>query len=109
VLLESDVPYLVDCNHIYTSVLEPPQNPAEVLCFPNPATDFLTFDLTNFPNEKFTLTIYNSNGQPVMNENNLHSSQLTIPVSQLGVDGLYFYTLSIDEKRFYSGKFLVQR
>jgi len=83
-------------------------NDVAVEIFPDPASDFIIFDLRNFPNGKFTLTIYNSNGQQVNHYSNLHSSQLKIPVSQLGADGLYFYTLNFDEK-IYSGKFLVQR
>lgn len=82
---------------------------ANLSIFPNPATDILTFDLSNFPNEKFSLTIFNSSGQQVMNESNLHSSQLKISVAQLGTDGLYFYSLNYDEKKFFTGKFLVQR
>jgi len=97
-----------DCNHIYTAVSEP-GNANEVFEFPNPATDFVTFDLTNVPNEKLKLTIYNSNGQQLNQYNNLHTDWLTIPVSQLGADGLYFYTVRIDDKKLFAGKFLIQR
>jgi hypothetical protein len=108
--------YSLDCDHLLTGISEI-ESAKSISIFPNPASTFITFDLSNFPNEKFTLTIYNSSGQQVNHYSNLHSSQLTIPVSQLGADGLYFYTVSFDDEnlsrfsvgKFYSGKFLVQR
>jgi Secretion system C-terminal sorting domain len=97
-----------DCDHVLTSISEiESQNSISV--FPNPASNFITFDLSNFPNEKFSITIYNSSGQQVSYYSNLHSSQLKIPVSQLSGNGLYFYSLNVEEKKIYSGKFLVQR
>jgi len=111
-----------DCDHFYTGTAEI-ESEISISVFPNPSSDFITFDLSNFPNEKFTLTIYNSNGQQVSHYSNLHSSQLStvsfgkIPVSQLGADGLYFYTMSFDAQnssrfsigKMFAGKLLVRR
>lgn len=96
------------CDELYTNILEG-EHQNSISAFPNPASDFITFDLRNFPNEKFTLAIYNSSGQQVNHFSNLHSSQVKIPVSQLGDDGLYFFALNFEENKIYSGKFLVQR
>lgn len=88
-LVESDGPYLFDCNHIFTGFSEA-EFENSISIFPNPASDFITFDLHNFPNEKFT--IYNSNGKQVNHfttqTSEIHSDQLQIPISQIGADGL---------------------
>ncbi|HYV90701.1 MAG TPA: T9SS type A sorting domain-containing protein [Chitinophagales bacterium] len=98
----------VSCDELYTDILEEGHQKS-ISVFPNPVSDFITFYPSNFPCEKFTLTIYNSNGQQLNDYNNLHSSQLKIPVTQLGADGLYFYTLSVDNQKIFAGKFMVQR
>ncbi|MEO5674113.1 MAG: T9SS type A sorting domain-containing protein [Chitinophagales bacterium] len=103
---------LTDCNHIYTDILEP-KSEKSISVFPNPASNFITFDLSNFRNEKFSITIYNSNGNQVNHfttqTSGIQSSQLQIPISQIGADGLYLYTMNFDNQKYFIGRFLVQR
>jgi len=107
-LLESLSFYSKDCDHVFTGISEVSSHQA-INIAPNPTNDFITFDLSDFLNEKFSITIYNSSGQQVNHYRNLHSPRLAIPVAQLGADGLYFYTINFDEKKIFSGKFLVQQ
>jgi hypothetical protein len=108
-LLENQGFYvLVDCNHIYTSTLLQTVN-IHYLAFPNPANDYIAFDLSNFTTSDCEITIYNSTGQLLKDFSSHHSTQLKIPVDEIGSDGMYFYTVRANSEKLFAGKFLIQR
>lgn len=106
-LLESLPVMGTDCDHIYTGINDLVGGPGPAV-FPNPAADFVTFDLST-PGLKSTITIYNSEGEQVQRYSNFHSPQLKINVSDIGADGLYFYMISVNAEKSETGAFLIQR
>lgn len=77
--------------------------------FPNPSTDFVIFEFNTFSSSSTEIFIYNSAGELLKQFSSLHSSQLKIPVNQIGTDGMYFYTVKLDDDYFFAGKFVIQR
>jgi hypothetical protein len=107
-LFESLFNYSYDCDHVYTGILEPGIE-ISINVFPNPATDFLTFDLNNFTPSDYEISIYSSTGQLLNHFSFFYSTQLKIPVDEIGGDGMYFYTLKENGEKLLVGKFLIQR
>lgn len=107
-LLENQGFYvLLDCNHIYTSTILQTVS-VNYLAFPNPAIDFIAFDLNNFATSDCEIFIYNSTGNLVNHSSPLLRTQIKIPVSEIGSDGMYFYTIKVNSEKLITGKFLVQ-
>ena len=77
--------------------------------FPNPAVEFILFDLSNKTIAKADLFIYSTTGVLLRKFNVTHSTQLQIPVDDIGGDGMYFYTVRTDDQQFFAGKFIIQR
>lgn len=99
---------LTDCNHIYTNVFSPTVE-LDNLVSPNPATDFIIFNLHNFATADCEISIYNSTGQTINHFSSRHSTQLKIPVSEIGNCGMYYYMMKVNDETFFEGKFLIQR
>ncbi len=64
----------------------------EAIVSPNPASDVVTFELKNVVNGKYTLHLFNSNGQNVL-EKKLSSDRENIYLQGLS-DGLYLYHIT---------------
>ncbi|MBK6483774.1 MAG: T9SS type A sorting domain-containing protein [Chitinophagaceae bacterium] len=76
--------------------------------FPNPSSDFITFDLGNVVATQAELFIYSSTGVLLKQFSVSHSTQLRIPVDDIGSDGMYFYTVRTNDQQFFAGKFIIQ-
>lgn len=81
----------------------------EVDLYPNPASDLITFDFVNVASAKAELFIYNNCGVLLQQIPVSHSTQLRIPVDDIGSGEMYFYTMRTDDQQFLAGKFIIQR
>ncbi len=81
---------------------------AALLVFPNPASDFITIDLSELEGEKATLLIYDASGQ-LIRTLDASTNQLLLAVDAIGSDGMYFYTLKTIDQQDIRGKFVIQR
>lgn len=81
---------------------------AALLIFPNPASDFITIDLSELEGEKATLLIYDASGQLIRTLDTSTNQQL-LAVDAIGSDGMYFYTLKTTDRQDIRGKFVIQR
>ena len=96
------------CNEIYTST--PNIVPANsISVFPNPSNDFVTFNFSGLNLTNPSLNIYYSDGRLIQNFTALPLSQLSIPASVLGHDGLYFYVLKSNGEKVSTGTFLLMK
>ena len=77
--------------------------------YPNPSSDFITFDLGTIVATQAELFIYNTSGALRIQLPVTHSAQLQISVDDIGSDGMYFYTVRTDDQQFFAGKFIIQR
>ncbi|PKP54081.1 MAG: hypothetical protein CVT92_00680 [Bacteroidetes bacterium HGW-Bacteroidetes-1] len=78
--------------------------------FPNPASNRVNFDF-DFPNEVKTasLKIYNLLGQPVAEHAfQQKNGKVSIPVDQL-LEGIYLYSLSLNNKPVVTKKLIIRR
>lgn len=81
---------------------------AGLMVYPNPATDFIMFDLGHAVAETATLSLYNTYGQ-MLTQFEVSGSQLRLTVDEVGADGMYFYTLKTEGQPEIRGKFNIQR
>jgi hypothetical protein len=77
--------------------------------FPNPANEFIYFDFSNALPGKADIFIYSTTGILLQKICISHSTELQIPVDDIGSDGMYFYTVRTSEQQFFAGKFIIQR
>lgn len=76
--------------------------------YPNPTSKHIRIEFNNTNNESFTLTVYNSIGQKVIQRPNVYSG-LTLDLSQLN-KGLYYLTVTSNkdkERRVFNKKIVV--
>lgn len=78
--------------------------------YPNPAVSVATFKYSlHNPNAKAKIIVRSILGQ-VVGEYNLDAQQQTLKIEvESFVSGMYFYTLSVDEKHLVTRKFLVKK
>ncbi len=78
--------------------------------YPNPAVSVATFKYNlHSPNAKAKIIVRSILGQ-VVGEYNLDAQQQTLKIEvENFVSGMYFYTLSVDEKNLVTKKFLVKK
>ena len=97
-----------ECNQIYTGLVK--TNLVDLPSFfPNPTSDFITIDLSSFTVSHCEVSIYNSSGKQLRQFSSIHSSQLKIPINEIGGSGMYFYTMKMNDEKLFAGKFLIQR
>lgn len=96
------------CNRIFTGFSEFTTK-FSISVFPNPASTYVHFDFRNYSNQKLRLIIMNSVSEGSIRFDVNYQKELDIPVSLLGVEGLYFYQIFSRDKKIFSGKFLIQR
>jgi hypothetical protein len=73
---------------------------ASVSLFPNPADEFIAFDLTHLVGKVSSIIIWNSNGIEANRFSPnpaFFSSPFKIPMSQIGPSGLYFYEVKMND------------
>lgn len=84
---------------------------AKILCFPNPADDFVEFDLTGLSPIKGNreILIYNLLGEVVV-QNYVAEGTLNvvIDISALS-DGIYIYKVEYGRNQFYSAKLIIKK
>ncbi len=78
--------------------------------YPNPAVSFATFKYSlHDPNAKAKIIVRSILGQ-IVGEYNLDAQHQTLKIEvENFVSGMYFYTLSVDEKSLVTKKFLVKK
>jgi hypothetical protein len=91
-------------NEVVTFVKEPKPERANFIIYPNPANNKITITSTNMPPENILVTIYNTNGNQVMNEQFRDQTQVELDVSTL-LKGIYL--LKIQSKEGLEAKKLV--
>jgi hypothetical protein len=96
-------------NYCSDNAVIDPSNGSSLIIFPNPTGDFVIFNLPDFTTSDWKIAIYNSTGQLLNRFSFPHSYQLKIPVSEIGSDGMYFYTIKATNEKTFAGKFLIQR
>ncbi|MFZ6053198.1 T9SS type A sorting domain-containing protein [Halocola ammonii] len=91
------------------SVENNPVGGAKVSVYPNPATEFITFDFseTNFNSENVKVTIYNSLGAIVESREIETSEKSTFYTSELKT-GMYSFRIQSGNKLIQSGTFMTR-
>jgi len=79
------------------------ENPGKV--YPNPFVNFIIIEFHNDKKEKYTLTLYNTNGQLVHTINEIISERVKIETKKL-TSGLYFYQIRNDKEFVIAGKLI---
>ncbi len=96
----------------FVSVLQPESEPTgNILCYPNPAGDFVQFDLSRLPAEMRCgqLTIYDLIGK-IIAEKHIEAITENIIVDTRNVpDGIYLYRIACGQNPIHSGRFFVKK
>lgn len=77
----------------------------QITTYPNPATDQLTFKISQFEEAK-SITLFDLNGQVIKAAQAINSSTFIIDVSHLAA-GVYHYSIEGDQ-RFIKGQFVIE-
>jgi alpha-tubulin suppressor-like RCC1 family protein len=93
------------CTVLFTTGLELNDEPEEFKLFPNPMSDFAILQTENIFTDA-TLTIYNTQGQPVKQIKNISGQSLDLHRENLP-DGMYFVELIEGEKIIKTGKLII--
>ena len=80
---------------------------SEVEIYPNPANDFVNFDVEMNGVQSASIVINNIMGQKVISQD-ISDSHVCINVSDLA-DGIYFYSLIVNNETVKTNKFVVRR
>ncbi len=85
------------------------QTDKEVLVFPNPFIDYVTFQLpnVNLDTDKVTLSLTNSLGQIVFSGSYSNQNIITLNTSTIS-EALYIYSITVNGAFYYSGKIIKQ-
>ena len=75
--------------------------------YPNPLTNFTTFEFDNIKHENHTLVLYDIQGQQVRTINNITSDKVIVKKKNLK-SGLYFFQLHTDRELRASGKLIIK-
>lgn len=79
------------------------KNPVRV--FPNPAVHRVNIEFDNPRNERFSLILYNNQGQPALAIQNITGNLVYVDRTNLP-SGLYFFSLYNDKQTYCTGKFV---
>ena len=90
------------------------ENKAEIVPYPNPAKNTLSFDLPETHRNDVILKIYNSTGKTIINKKlQKKSKRFTWKIPDNLPDGMYFYKITAlknsDKSKIYTGKFMINR
>ncbi len=80
---------------------------SEIGIYPNPANDFVNFDIEMQNVQSASIVIYNMMGQEVVRQY-IKDSHVSINVSDL-TDGIYFYSLIVNNETVKTNKLVVRR
>ncbi len=80
---------------------------SEIGIYPNPANDFVNFDVEMQNVQSASIVIYNMMGQEVVRQY-IKDSHVSINVSDL-TDGIYFYSLIVNNETVKTNKLVVRR
>ena len=109
---EDAEPAVVTINFEYTTLSVEDYTDARIFsnAYPNPAKNMVSFDYDMPVNAKTaSVAIYNMMGQEVIRQNlNIGGSRLNISVSDL-TDGVYFYSLIINNQAVKTNKLVVSK
>ncbi len=94
-----------ECDFVYTGT-EKSKSEITIVVFPNPAVEFVQFNIPGLNGRAPSIKIYNANGKQVVQYPRMKSASFKIPGSELGGNGLYYYIINVDNRKNYSGKFL---
>ncbi|MCZ8286818.1 MAG: T9SS type A sorting domain-containing protein, partial [Bacteroidia bacterium] len=89
----------------------PSGNAIRVEAVPNPASDFVDFNLYGFENaqkETLEITIHDITGREVARKSVNTESKVTFDVNSLS-SGMYIYKVTGKGELFYSGKIMIDR
>jgi hypothetical protein len=81
---------------------------SELLVYPNPASNFIIFEFEQLASENATLSIFNASGQ-LLHKLDASVTELRVTTEEIGNDGMYFYTLKMEDQQEIRGKFVIQR
>lgn len=96
------------CEKPFTFICEKPlSNTASVKVFPNPAKDFITFQLPKKENEIYSLTIFNSLGQQIYKIENISSMEICLQTENWN-KSFYFFKLQDKKGNISQGKFIFE-
>lgn len=79
----------------------------KTLVYPNPSSNFTTFEFDNKQHESYTLALYDIQGQLVRTINNITTDKVIIKQNNLK-SGLYFFKLHTDWELRASGKLIIK-
>ena len=75
--------------------------------YPNPASNFVNFDVEMQNVQSASIAIYNMMGQEVVRQD-INDSHVSINVSDL-TDGIYFYSLIVNNETVKTNKLVVRK
>ncbi|HJX71330.1 MAG TPA: CotH kinase family protein [Bacteroidales bacterium] len=82
----------------------------DIVVYPNPASDFLQFDINISSPSVISVYIYNNLGVLVMHSSSYHLSQgkneIVLQLDELEQPGSYYYRIFIDGETGYTGRFV---
>ncbi len=82
----------------------------DVLVYPNPASDFLRFDITADDQYAAHICIYNNLGRLIQRSSSLQirrgRNDFVMPLDNLSHSGMYFYKILVGNETVYAGRFI---
>jgi hypothetical protein len=96
--------YIDTCGHLTIGIIEPNEYTNEVIVYPNPSHDMVTFQFSNGGQSR-ELIIHDMFGREVRREETNESS-ISLSVLELTV-GMYFYSVLERDGSCATGKFIV--
>ena len=87
--------------------LNQPNEVKKVKVYPNPITDFSLIEIENPGNNSYTITVYNSRGQPIRTLQDIKTNRIPLELGNLS-KGIYFFQLNSKTELYFKGNFIVQ-
>lgn len=77
----------------------------EILRYPNPAAEYINFEIKDFENFRYNLSIFDFRGKQVFEEQNIEEKTRRVETSHLS-NSIYFYTLDFGHGNVAKGSFI---
>jgi hypothetical protein len=93
------------CLYSCSSAIDEIASKESINVYPNPATDNITFDISNISEKINSFEIFDVTGKKVVDMPTIENSKITIEKNKLQ-SGIYYYKVSTNNKA-YNGKFSI--
>ncbi len=104
-IITNTILHTIQDNAVLTDIQEVAASFLAVYCHPNPAQDWVSFELAEPPTQPYLLRLFSSTGQ-IVRQSNFDTQQLGVNLKGLAT-GIYFYSISDGLENLAEGKLII--